>query len=86
MPKTREFDAAAYLDSPVMIAEYLTEALETDDEVFIAKAIGTIARAQGMSAVADSAGVSRENLYRALRTVGWVEPLRNPSPHRIGRH
>ena len=32
----------------------------------IAKAIGTVARAQGMSAVADSAGVSRENLYRAL--------------------
>src|ERR1700716_975584 len=45
MPKTREFDAAEYLDSPEMIAEYLTEALETDDEVFIAKAIGTIARA-----------------------------------------
>ena len=79
MPKTRVFDAAEYLDSPEMIAEYLTEALETDDEVFIAKAIGTIARARGMGAVADSAGVSRENLYRALRTVGWVEPLRNPS-------
>jgi probable addiction module antidote protein len=66
MPKTRVFDAAEYLDSPEMIAEYLTEALETDDEVFIAKAIGTIARAHGMGAVADSAGVSRENLYRAL--------------------
>jgi len=32
----------------------------------IAKAIGTVARAQGMSAVADSAGVSRETLCRAL--------------------
>ena len=67
MPKTGVFDAAEYLDSPEMIAEYLTDAFETDDEVFIAKAIGTVARAQGMSAVADSAGVSRENLYRALR-------------------
>lgn len=66
MPKTRAFDAAEYLDSQEMIAAYLTEALETDDEAFIAKAIGTIARAQGMSAVADSAGLSRENLYRAL--------------------
>jgi probable addiction module antidote protein len=66
MPKTRVFDAAEFLDSPEMVAEYLTEALETDDEVFIAKAIGTVARAQGMGAVADSAGVSRENLYRAL--------------------
>ncbi len=64
--KTRAFDAAEYLDSPEMIAEYLTEALETDDEAFIAKAIGTVARARGMSAVAEAAGVSRENLYRAL--------------------
>lgn len=66
MPKTRPFDAAEYLDSPEMIAEYLTEAFESDDEAFIAKAIGTVARAQGMGAVAETAGVSRENLYRAL--------------------
>jgi len=66
MAKTRAFDAAEYLDSPEMIAEYLTEALETDDEMFITKAIGTVARAQGMAAVAENAGVSRENLYRAL--------------------
>jgi len=39
MPKTRAFDAAEYLDSPEMIAAYLTEALETDDEAFIVKAI-----------------------------------------------
>jgi probable addiction module antidote protein len=66
MAKTRPFDAAEYLDSPEMIAEYLTEAFETDDAAFIAKAIGTVARAQGMGAVAESAGVSRENLHRAL--------------------
>jgi probable addiction module antidote protein len=66
MAKTRVFDAAQYLDSPEMIAEYLTEAFETDDAAYIAKAIGTVARAQGMGAVAGSAGVSRENLYRAL--------------------
>jgi DNA-binding phage protein len=28
-----------------MIAKYLTEAFETDDAAFIAKAIGTVARA-----------------------------------------
>ncbi|MGA2290412.1 addiction module antidote protein [Bradyrhizobium sp.] len=66
MPKTTVFDAAEYLDSPEMIAEYLTEAFESDDAAFIAKAIGTVARVQGMGAVAESAGVSRENLYRAL--------------------
>ena len=66
MAKTRAFDAAEYLDSPEMIAEYLTEALETDDEMFITKAIGTAARAQGMATVAETAGGSRENLYSAL--------------------
>ena len=48
------------------IAEYLTEALEDSDPSFISKAIGTAARARGMSEVAREAGVSRENLYRAL--------------------
>jgi probable addiction module antidote protein len=49
-----------------MIAEYLTEALETDDAAFIAKAIGTVARAKGMGTVAEQTGLSRENLYRSL--------------------
>jgi probable addiction module antidote protein len=66
MAKTRAFDAAEYLDSPEMIAEYLTEALETDDAAFIAKAIGTVARAKGMGAVAEQTGLSRENLHRSL--------------------
>jgi probable addiction module antidote protein len=66
MAKTRVFDEAEYLDSPERVAEYLTEALETDDETFIAKAISAVARAQGMGAVAEAAGVDRTNLYRAL--------------------
>ena len=66
MAKTRAFDAAEYLDNPEMIAEYLTEAFETDDAAFITRAIGTAARTQGMGAIAESVGVSRENLYRAL--------------------
>jgi probable addiction module antidote protein len=65
---TRVFDAAEFLDvdSPEAIAEYLTEALETDDAAFIAKAISTVARAQGMGTVAKAADVDRTNLYRAL--------------------
>jgi probable addiction module antidote protein len=62
----RAYDPAEFLDSPEVISEYLTEAFKTDDEVLIAKAIGAVARAQGMAAVAETAGVSRENLYRAL--------------------
>ena len=66
MVKTKPFDAAEYLDSPEMIAAYLTESFESDDPAAIAMAIGAVARSQGMSAVAEKAGLSRENLYRAL--------------------
>ena len=64
--KMRPYDSAEYLNTPEAIAEYLTDALEDGDPGFIAKAIGTAARARGMSEVAREAGVSRENLYRAL--------------------
>jgi probable addiction module antidote protein len=66
MARTRPYDSADYLDSPESIAEYLSDALETNDAAFIAQAIGTAARARGMSEIARQAGVSRENLYRAL--------------------
>lgn len=66
MAKATPFDAAEYLDSPEMIAAYLNEAFESGDHVLITKAIGAAARSQGMAAVAEKAGLSRENLYRAL--------------------
>ncbi len=72
MAKAKPFDAAEYLDSPEMIAAYLTEALESNDQALITKAIGNVARSRGMTDVAEKAGVSRENLYRALR--GDVKP------------
>jgi len=64
--KIRPYDSARYLDTPEAIAAYLTEALETEDSSFIASALGTVARAKGMAAVARKAGLSRENLYRSL--------------------
>lgn len=66
MAKISKFDAAEYLDSPAMIAAYLTEAFESNDPAFIALAIGTVARAKGMANVASEAGVSRESLYKSL--------------------
>ena len=59
MAKAKPFDAAEYLDSPEMIAAYINEALESQDPSAIAVAIGTVARARGMSAVAEQAGLSR---------------------------
>jgi probable addiction module antidote protein len=61
-----KFDAADYLDSEEMIAEYLTAALEDENpDVFLA-AIADVAKARGMSAVAQSTGLGRESLYKAL--------------------
>lgn len=64
MVKTKPYDAAEVLDSPEMIAAYLNEAFSSDDPALMA--IGAVARSQGMSMVAEKAGLSRENLYRAL--------------------
>ena len=73
MAKARIFDASQHLDSPDAIAGYLTEAFETGDNNFIAQAIGTVARAQGMTEIARAAGLNRENLYRALDADGHPE-------------
>ena len=50
------------------MAAYLEACIEEahGDATFIAKALGDIARAKGMSQVARDAGLSRESLYKAL--------------------
>lgn len=64
--KLKEFDASAYLDNEEVIAEFLTAALEDGDpEVFLA-AIGQVAKARGMSAIAEATGLERESLYKAF--------------------
>lgn len=70
---TRPFDPAVYLETDEALAAYLTEALESGDAAFIADALGIAARARGMSQVAKDAGLSRENLYRALSPGGNPE-------------
>jgi len=74
--KTTRYDAAEYLETPEEMAAYLEACLEeaNGDAAFIAKAIGNIARARGMSQIARDAGLSRESLYKALsgdRTPGF---------------
>jgi len=58
------------------MAAYLEACLEESngDASFVAKALGDIARAKGMTQVAREAGLSRESLYKALsgeRTPGF---------------
>jgi probable addiction module antidote protein len=66
--KTSSYDVAEHLRTPEEMAAYLDAWLDEapDDAAGIAKALGDIARAKGMTQVAKDAGLSRESLYRAL--------------------
>lgn len=68
--KTLPFDAAEFLTDPADQAEVLNDALASGSAEYVAVALGTIARARGMSAVARKVGVSREGLYKALSDKG----------------
>lgn len=69
------WDSAEYLKTKEDMANYLDACMEEagDDPAFIAKALGTIARARGMTQIARDAGLSRESLYRALSGEGNPE-------------
>jgi probable addiction module antidote protein len=71
--KTTAYDSADFLSSKEAVHTYLTEALATDDAAFIAHALGTVARARGMTQIAKKAGLSRESLYKALSSDGNPE-------------
>ncbi len=62
-----EFDMAEHLPDEQAVAEYLTVVLEENDPAALADALGTIARARGMTDIAKSTGITREALYKALR-------------------
>ena len=66
--KTTPFDVSEHLRTPEEMAAYLEATIEAaqGDTTQIAKALGDIARAKGMTQVARDAGLSRESLYKAL--------------------
>jgi len=61
------FDVAEHLNSPEILAAYLSEAFADGDPALIAEALNAAARATGMAEVASKAGIGRESLYKALR-------------------
>jgi probable addiction module antidote protein len=71
--KTEPFDAAQYLDNDAVIAAYLDEALATGDAGVVAKCLGDVARARGMTEIAAEAGLTRASLYKALSSEGNPE-------------
>lgn len=64
--ETSKFDIADYLDSNEMIAEYLNTVLKDGNDAEIISAIGHIAKAIGMTKIAEETGLSRPSLYKAL--------------------
>lgn len=64
--KITRFDIADYLDDDEMIQEYLNTVLEEGDSKDIVAALGHIAKAIGMSKIAEQTGMSRPSLYKAL--------------------
>lgn len=62
-----DFDMAEMLKTEEDVANYLTLVLEENDMGEFTHALGVVARARGMSAVAEKSGLTREALYKALR-------------------
>jgi probable addiction module antidote protein len=65
---TTRYDVAEHLRTEEEMQAYIEAAFEEagDDAAFIARALGDVARARGMTQVARDAGLSRESLYKAL--------------------
>lgn len=68
--KFTTFDSAAMLETEADIADFMADAFETGDTTYIAKALGVVARAKGMTQIARETGLSREQLYRSFSERG----------------
>lgn len=68
--KLTDYDPAAALVDDEEIAAFMADAFETGDAAFIAKALGVVARAKGMTEIARKTGLSREQLYRSFSEQG----------------
>ncbi|HEX7887337.1 MAG TPA: addiction module antidote protein [Phenylobacterium sp.] len=71
--KTTPFDPARYLDMPEAIEAYLADAFDEGDPAGITDALGVVARAKGMSKLAEETGITRAALYKALSSEGNPE-------------
>jgi len=71
--ETRPYDPAAYLDSPEAMLAYLDGAFADGDAGEITDALGVVARARGMSRLAEETGLTRQALYKALSSEGNPE-------------
>lgn len=66
------YDTADYLETEADIAAYLEAVMEEagDNPAYIARALGAVARARNMTALASEVGMSRVGLNKALSGEG----------------
>ena len=62
----RKIEIADYLEENEMISAYLNTVLEEGDSSDLVIAIGQVAKAVGMTKIAEETGMSRPSLYKAL--------------------
>lgn len=65
-----DYDPAQALDSPEAMALFIADALDIGDTAYIAKAMGVVARAKGMTELAKETGLAREQLYKSFSERG----------------
>jgi probable addiction module antidote protein len=68
--KVTPFDPAEHLETEDDILCFLEAAMEGNDPRHIARALGIVARSQGMTEVARKSGLGRQALYGALSENG----------------
>ena len=75
MPKTKTipWDSADQLETADDIAVYLEAVFEDGDPALINHALGVVARAKGMTEIAQRTGMGRQSLYKALSVDGHPE-------------
>lgn len=68
--KTKAYDLAKRFSTEEAQIDLISDALETGHVGYIAAALGTVAKARGMSEIADGTGLNRQALYGALSEGG----------------
>lgn len=67
---TSLWDASEHLETDDDMVMYLEAAFEEGDPALISAVLGDIARAKGMTQIAEKAGLGRTSLYKALSPDG----------------
>ena len=68
--KTTVWDPSEYLETEEQVTAYLEDIFKSGDPELIVTAIGDVARARGMSKIADDINLGRESLYKSLSQSG----------------